>query len=122
MKKRFFIIIFLFLAAFSCGKKKDTTKKETAPVDIVSADEMTNIMVDVLLAEGEAGLADSKHQNIEYFTRHYYGYVMKKHNITNEQFKKSYTYYAADIEEMLKIMTNVIDNLSQKQSKVRNGK
>ena len=110
------------MAAFSCGKKKDTTKKETAPVDIVSADEMTNIMVDVLLAEGEAGLADSKHQNIEYFTRHYYGYVMKKHNITNEQFKKSYTYYAADIEEMLKIMTNVIDNLSQKQSKVRNGK
>jgi hypothetical protein len=120
MKLRFLIIILIFSTAYSCGKKKADTEKAVPPAEIVSADEMENILVDVFLAEGAVGVSDVYHQDVRYYTRHYYNFILKKHNITAEQFQKSFEYYASELDEMEKIMTDVIDNLSQKQSQVRN--
>lgn len=119
MKKIFFIFIFLVVTVFSCSRNKGS-KDGTPPENIVSAKEMTKIMVDVLLAESTVGVTEVKYKNQEYYTRRYYNFILKKHNITIEQFRKSYSYYASDVEKMLKIMTDVVDTLSEKQSKIRN--
>jgi hypothetical protein len=120
MKKNV-ILFFLLLAVCSCVKE-NSAKKEAKSADIASVDKMTSVLVDVLLAEGAVSLKEAKQQDVKYYTWHYYNFVLKKHNMSIGQFRKSYNYYSSDVEEMLKIMTNVIDSLSQKQSKVRNQK
>jgi len=46
--------------------------------------------------------------------------VLKKHNVSFEQFRKNYNYFAANSEQMEQIMTTVINKLSEKQGKVKN--
>ncbi len=120
MKNFYFIIFFSFFTIISCGKKNEAKEKSPPPQNIISSDEMKNVLVDVFLAEGAIGEMEIKHKDAQYYAKHYYNYVLKKHNMTNEQFQKSYSYYSADIEEMQKIMSDVVDDLSEKQSKVRN--
>jgi len=119
MKKIFFVFICLFIVV-SCGRKKDSKEKKPSSEKIVSVKEMTNIMIDVMLAEGAIGATEANLKKPEYYTWHYYNFILKKNNITIEQFRKSYVYYASDSDKMLKIMTNVVDTLSEKQSKIKN--
>jgi hypothetical protein len=93
---------------------------DSRPSDLVSSDEMRKIMVDVFLAEVAITSNESKTWNVTNSTWHYYNYVFKKHNITYAQFQRNYTYYSSDTKKMTQIMTNVIDDLSQRQSKVKN--
>ena len=120
MKYLKYIILILILSITSCGKKNEAKEKLFPPQNLISSDEMKNVLVDVFLAEGAIGQMEIKHKDNQYYAKRYYNYVLKRHNITNEQFQKNYSYYSADIEEMQKIMSDVIDDLSEKQSKVRN--
>lgn len=122
MKKTFYISAFILFAliAFSCHKHGNTKGKVSRPSDLVSADEMRKIMVDVFLAEVAITENESRQWNPTYSTWHYYNYVFKKHNITLAQFQRNYAYYSGDTKQMTQIMTNVIDDLSQMQSKVKN--
>jgi len=121
MKSAFFIKILILVVIVSCSKKNDSKKTEIPPPDIITVDQMESVMMDVFLVEGSIGLATNISQkNISYCTHRYYSYVLKKHNITFEQFRKSYSYFASNTSQMEQIMTTVINNLSEKQSKVRN--
>jgi hypothetical protein len=122
MKNIFYISAFILLTliTFSCHNKGNTNAKVSRPHDLVSPDEMRKIMVNVFLAEVAITSNDSKHWNAAQSTWHYYNYVFKKHNITYAQFQRNYTYYSSDTRQMTQIMTNVIDDLSQLQSKVKN--
>ena len=120
MKKFIYISILFAVVFFSCIKKSNTTGKVSRPSDLVSADEMKKIMVDVFLAEIVISMDDIKHRNSFNSTWHYYNYVFKKHNITYAQFQRNYSYYITDSKQMTQIMTNVIDDLSQLQGKVKN--
>jgi len=120
MKNLFFIVFLILISAYSCGKKKTDKEKAIPSEDVVSADEMKVILVDVFLAEGAIGVSDVNRKDVRYFTSHYYNFILKKNNITATQFQKSFEYYASDLDEMELIMTDVIDDLSQKQSQVRN--
>lgn len=120
MKYRYVIVILFLFTAYSCGKKKAETEKAVPSAIVVSADEMKSILVDVFLAEGAVGVSDVGHGDVRYYTRHYYDFILKKHNITAAQFQISFEYYASELDEMEVIMTDVIDDLSKKQSQVRN--
>ena len=120
MKKFIYISVLFAAIFFSCNKKDNTTGKVSRPSDLVSAEEMRKIMVDVFLAEIVIGIDDSKHKNTFNSTWHYYNYVFKKHNISYAQFQRNYLYYNTDSKQMAQILTNVIDDLSQMQSKVKN--
>lgn len=120
MKFRILIVILILVAVYSCSRKKAVKEKAVVSADIVSADEMKSILVDVFLAEGAVGVDDVYHHDVRYYTCHYYNYILKKHNVTADQFQKSFDYYASELDVMEKIMTDVIDDLSQKQSQVRN--
>ena len=120
MKKIIFILILAVFTFFSCGKKKESKSNKPPPANIINVEEMKSVMVDALLAEASTGIKEMRHGNAMYFSYHYYNYVLKKHHITREQFWKSYFYYAENTGEMEQILTSVIDDLSQKQSKARN--
>jgi len=120
MKKYFFISLLIALVIFSCKKKDNNNNASSRSADIVSYEEMKSILTDILFTE--AALVNEQpryNDKINYYTKRYYSYVFKKHKITKEQFQKSYTYYASDIDGMNKMMTEIIDELSQNQSKVK---
>jgi hypothetical protein len=119
MKAGHFIYI-LFIALFlSCGWKKESTEKVAPPAEIVSPEQMEDVLVDILLAEGATGVSELKSHNAKYMSLHYDTYVLKKHNMTSRQFTANYNYYAGDIEQMEKIITEVINDLSEKQNLIR---
>lgn len=112
----FLLIFFISLFSF-CSKKNDDEKKTIPPNSgIVSSEEMVQILEDVYLAEGAVNSKEVHANNQgEYFANRYYNYVLKKHNITSNQFMESYTYYSSNAEEMVKILELIINDLSQKQ-------
>lgn len=109
--------ILFFITFFSYCGKKDNDEKETLAQnsDIISSEEMVLVLEDVYLAEGAISRKDVDANNPQYYATKYYDFILKKHNLTNDQFMASYTYYSSDAEEMVKILEVVINDLSQKQ-------
>ncbi len=107
---------------FSCGKKKESKSNGSSPANIINVEDMKSVLVDVLLAEASIGAKEMRHEDVRYFSYRYYNYVLKKHNISREQFQKSYSYYAEDTDKMELVLADVIEDLSKKQSKARNEK
>lgn len=114
------IFLFLLLIMFSCNQKKQSTEPILNSSEIIPTEEMTKIMEDVMLVEGVMGMgvSEQKFKDYPYYSSHYYNFILKKHNITSNQLRESINYYASDSEKMLKIMQDVLNNLSEKQSKV----
>ena len=120
MKNFIFILLIVITAFFSCGKKEDSKSNEPPPANIINVEDMKSVMVDMLLAEASVGAKEVRHENVQYFSYHYFNYALKKHNISREQFRKSYSYYAEDTDKMELILADVIEDLSKKQSKAKN--
>lgn len=114
------IFLFLLIIFLSCNQKKDPIEPIITSSEVISAEEMTKIMEDVMLVEGVMGVgaSEQKFKDYPYYSSHYYNFILKKHNITSNQLRESINYYASDSEKMLKIMQDVLNNLSEKQSKV----
>ncbi|MFH0864665.1 MAG: DUF4296 domain-containing protein [Bacteroidota bacterium] len=118
-----FPLIFLFSFFAFCGKKNDDEKNAIPPNSgIVSSDEMVQILEDVYLAEGAINSKEQSSDNPQYFANRYYNYILKKHNMTGEQFMESYTYYSSNAEEMVKILELIINDLSRKQGLLQSDK
>jgi hypothetical protein len=119
MKVTHLIYIFIIASFLSCGGKKEGTEKVAPPADIVTPEQMKAVLVDVFLAEGAVGTSELKNRNAKYMSLHYYKYVLKRHKMTSAQFTANFTYYASDIDQMEKIMTEVITELSEKQDVIK---
>lgn len=117
MKTNYFIFLFIFATLFfSCGEKKEGIKKTAPPTDIITAIQMKDVLEDVFLAEGATGVAELKQHNVKYQSLHYYTFVLKKHNMSSRQFMANFNYYANDVDQMEKILTDVINDLTEKQN------
>jgi hypothetical protein len=119
MKAPYLIYIILITFFISCKGKDESAKKVAPPADIVSPEQMEAVLVDVLLAEGATGVSEMQNHDAKNLALHYDSYVLKQHNMTNRQFTANFNYYAGDIDQMEKIITEVISQLSVKQGKVK---
>lgn len=115
--KRILFLFFLFsILLFSfCNEKKEESIPVDTSADVISSDEMAKVLEDVYLAEGAVSKKEVTSDHPGNFARHYYDFVMKKHNLTKEQFLNSYVYYSSRPDEMVKILDAVINSLSEKQ-------
>lgn len=106
MKKLFFILLFgLFIQA--C-----TSPVEPAPDDVISARKMTSILVDIHVAEARVERLGITTDTAAVHFRKLQQEVYRKHQITEEQFNKSYNYYMHNVSELDKIYEKVVDSLS----------
>lgn len=107
----------LFLALISCTQKMD--KVVVPPEDLIHRDTLVNILVDLRLYEAtmayEQRQASRKLNDKKYFL---YKSIINKHNITREQFERSYEFYQEDIRQMDEIYADVITKLSLLKSQV----
>jgi hypothetical protein len=111
----FFILFSISFFTFCGGKNKSEKKSISASADIISSTEMAGVLEDIYLAEGAVNSKELYGNNPGYFACRYYNYVLAKHNLTAEEFMKSYTFYSADAEEMILILDMIITDLSEKQ-------
>ncbi len=114
MKKIF--VLLLITTLFSCNKVKNSH----VPADIIPEDKMVEIIVDVSIAESAINIQQRRGIAANKNVKKYFDEVFKKHNVKKEDFQKSFKYYSRDPKEMKKIYTEVIEDLSRKQSEIGN--
>jgi hypothetical protein len=123
MKYFFLPLLFALILLVSCGKstqKTITDDEKTKSKDIIPRKEMGHVMIDVLLSESAIMNKQVQFGDARYYSIKYYNYLFAKNNITHAQFEQSLDYYTLHSEEMIKIMSEVVDSLSLLQSKVNN--
>ena len=100
---------YIFLIAFStlftfCTSNTILEK----PEDLLTKDEMVNILTDILIANGT-----TRYNNIDMERDvNYFPLVYDKHKIDSTQFKNSSRYYASKIDDYDEILIQVQKNLN----------
>ncbi|MEM9051820.1 MAG: DUF4296 domain-containing protein [Bacteroidota bacterium] len=110
----FILLVALFFFA-SCSEPVP----EVPPSDLIAKDQFTEVMVDVQLIEGmkihKLGPKRSKSPDMELM----YSEIFQKHDITQEEFKKTYDYYKSKPNQMELIYESVLDSLSKLDVEVK---
>lgn len=112
MKKSFLIIASCILFITGCGEEKGVP-----PANLISEDKMIVLLTDIRLLEGAYSLNYRQVDTSEYKIESYYRKVFKDWNVTKEQFKTSYSFYATQENKMPAIENAVIERLSEIQAK-----
>ena len=112
MKKYF--LLFLAFLLFGCTDKKE----KNVITNIISKQDMIQILVDVELTESAISLEQLRNKNIDIYSNYYYKEVFKKYHITKQQFEESLKYYSKSNDDLNEMYVQVINILSRKQSEI----
>jgi hypothetical protein len=94
-----------------------TSPKTEIPTDILSETTFTNILKEVHLAEATFELHKTKGmENAKNELAHNYSTIYKTHEITADDFDKTLDYYAQHPEQLEKIYTSVLEELSKERT------
>lgn len=105
MKRMLLILCVLFL--FGCNSK------EPIPEDILKADRMTPVMVDLMYYQEMLRMqAMEKDSASAVYQQVLKPEVLKKHGVTSEDFERSYEFYLSDVEHFDEMWRSVVDTLS----------
>lgn len=114
MYKRFLLVLFSTLL-FSCSG----SDKVVIPNDVLQVEKMAEVMVDIHLMEAAMNINAA---NTDKFNTSLRIDIFKKHNITKEQYDKSYDFYTKNPEQLGEVYQMVLNSLSRLQAEVVNGK
>lgn len=106
MKK--FILAGLVLLAFSCSQKGEKT-----PGHILEKKKIVDIQVDLYLVEASLNSKILVNDSADTQYKALFETVMKKHNITKEDYENSLKYYSTDNESLDQIYDSVFVKLSR---------
>jgi hypothetical protein len=84
---------------------------------MVSFSKMQRVMHDFLIANASLEVAKIPKDSLDGARKVHYQEILKKYNIENEYFMKSYDYYVSNPELMDSLMKKVIDQMGEEQSK-----
>jgi len=98
-------LIFIFLVLFSCSF---TVEKKEVPDNLISEEEMINILYDMSLISVSKGINKRILENNGMKPKKY---ILKKYDIDSLQFVSSNEYYSKDLETYLSIYEEVLNKL-----------
>lgn len=104
MKNIFLLIFTIFI--FSCQKMVDK------PKNLLSKEKMSEVIADFAIYDQT--YAVKPNANMELVSR----FVLKKHNITAEQYRESYKYYLSTPEKIDDILENAKEIILDKDPKL----
>jgi len=90
---RLLLVITLFLSLVSCDKKPDLNKVPPAPVNLMTEEKFTQVMVDVEILEATLKLKLIRKSDIRDRILIYYDQIFEKHGITEKQFRDNLEFY-----------------------------
>jgi len=109
---RYLLFILMSVFLLSCTKKQEKHKEN---YDILKREKLISVLADCYIIEG---ILNTEFQNSEYkkeYTKYYYDFVFKKHNVTREQIFGSMKYYSYRIKDLSKIYTEISNRLPSVQ-------
>lgn len=112
----FKISLVLSLVFFSCNSDKKETLE--TPNYVLNEDIMAIILTDAYLAEGASGI-NVKGANGMQFDSVYLFNPFKDHNVTRSKFDSSLTYYSQNPKKLKAIYDQVLQKLSEYQSRIQ---
>ncbi len=112
MYTRFLTCLFLLASLFSCTKEK----KEVAALD---KDQMTNLLIDIYLAEARTSLLPLSKDSAYRLFLPYQDSLMRSNGIADSTLRKAYGYYLQHPTELEAIYDAVIDSLSLREQRIR---
>lgn len=112
--KKYLFIPFLILAVLSCEEKKIEI-----PPDILPADKMVSILIDIHLVEGSFSQKNLPRDTAIFLFREYEKDLFLKHKISDSTYRKSLDFYSAHPALMEKIYEQVVDSLSLREGQRR---
>jgi hypothetical protein len=86
------------------------------PNDVIQKDSMMFIMMDIHIAE--AGVKTLNADSVAINNKTYYEFIFKKHHVSEEQFRKSLTFYTDNPELLLEIYSKMTEEMSKKETEV----
>jgi hypothetical protein len=112
VKKRLHLLLLPLLLLLGC------TPDEELPADLISAEKMTSIMVDVHLMEAVIGRTITHYDTSRVAYKKAHKLILKRHGISDSAFQHSYDYFLANPAKMDKIYEAVLDSLSQREARL----
>ena len=106
LQRRHILFVFLLVLLSACTPK--------VPSEYIQPDDMEDILYDYFVSEG---MAREENNNggrvIEYRRELYFNAVLKKYDVTREEFDSSLVYYYTRADRFVKIWKNVQDRLGE---------
>lgn len=106
------IIILAMVMAMSCAGDKNAKP----PAGLIARDTMVNLLVDMHVAQADVGmrnLPQDSADNLIFIKR---TKILKSHNVDEEAFRDSYSYYLNNIQQMEEIYARIVDSLGLKET------
>jgi hypothetical protein len=117
--KRLIHIILLTLLLQACYNEQSqevTIPQEEPPI---SVELMSEILVDMHLAQSAIKQLQSQKKDIQGFSEEYHSLILKKHGVTKEDLDKSLEYYNYRTDDLKLIYEEVITKLSLMESELK---
>lgn len=108
------IILACLMVFFSCQSEKTT---EIIPQDLILEKKMIDVLIDIHITESALSLKNFNRDSSLSLYAYYKRDIYKKYQITEEQFKSSYDYYAKHSAIFDHIYEVVIDSIDVKEAR-----
>ncbi len=106
--------IWIGVTLIACGPPNEEAPEK--PDNLLSYDEMIEIMTDVQLAESY--VRNGRHNIDSIMPNAFYDHVWEKHALTKEDLEVSLSYYALFPDTLERIYEEVINELTEKQAAI----
>lgn len=110
--KKFFLIISLS-GFLSCSDKT-----EEKPADLLPPEKLTSILADIHLAETRVEKMGLQPDTAKVIFKRLQKEALLKHEVSEEEFQKSYAYYQEHLVQLDKIYEALIDTLGMREIKL----
>lgn len=101
----------------SCSGQPGTTVKK--PGNLLSRYEMAKVLADMHVANAGLELMHFSPDSIRRMNAGYAEFILKKHQVSNEQFDQSFDYYLSVPTEMDSVYAVMVDLLTLQESRSR---
>jgi len=119
MIKKTITILILSLILFSCYHENKLKVKK--PENLISVEQMTNIITDLQIAEGVFINNRTLHIRMEdEYKDSLYSVIFEHYGISSSVFTENVNYYNTNPALMEKIYDHVLENLNKMQSEIEN--
>lgn len=109
----YYLLPFIFFASCSGNDIQ-------IPENVLPKEKMVQILTDVQITEAAMLLQSNKGNISKTRIPDYYQFIFKKHQITEKQFRESFTFYIGQVELMDNMYEEVINEISKRQAEVVN--
>ncbi len=109
--KKFFLPVLVIVSACSSCSGSDPISE-----DIIPHDQMTVLLAEIHLLEAKIqNLNIRSYDSAKVVYNHYEKLLFEDFNITQDQYKRSFTYYVDRTDEFKKVYDAVVDTLMQRE-------